>query len=82
MNTLNCTSPIRACVESTSFNIVFLFHLFGEPSGTHTNKKLVISAFDTDFSFLIFIGFKIRRSHLKCKKPLLTALAECFLKEN
>ena len=31
MNTLNCTSPIRACVENTSFNIFFLFHLLGEP---------------------------------------------------
>ena len=31
MNILNCTSPIRACVESTSFNIFFLFHLIGEP---------------------------------------------------
>ena len=39
---------------------------FGEPKwDAHTNKKLVISAFDTDFSFLIFIGFKNRRSHLK-----------------
>ena len=71
---MNCTSTIRACVESTSFNIFLIFHLLGEqtpPSGTHTNKKLEISAFDTDFSFLIFIGFKNRQINLKLSRPLL-----------
>ena len=64
MNTLNCTSPIRACDESTSFNIFVSFICLVSRSGTHANKKLEISAFDSDFSFWIFIGFKNRRSHL------------------
>ena len=47
--------------------LTFFFSLIClvSPSGTHTNKKLEISAFDSDFSFVIFIGFKNRRSHLK-----------------
>ena len=67
MNTLNCTSPIKACVESTSFNIFFFsFICLVNLSGMHTNKKLVISAFETDF-FFIFMGFKNRRSHLNIR---------------
>ena len=53
------------------------------PSGTDTNKKLKISAFDSNFSFLIFIGFENRRSHLNSQHidpmiyPLLFSRGEC-----